>query len=53
MRSKPRLPKTTPRPGVVNESVPPELYDLTVDIRDMTEQVGKLANIIKKAPKGK
>jgi hypothetical protein len=38
----------------VNESVvPPELYDLTADIHDMTEQVGKLANIIKKPTKEK
>jgi hypothetical protein len=29
------------------------MHDLTADIHDITEQVGKLANIIKKAAKEK
>jgi len=45
-----RLAQTTLPPGVVAESiVPTEMHDLTADIHDITEQVGKLANIIKKA----
>jgi hypothetical protein len=33
--------------------VPPEVHHLTAEIRDITEQVGKLAKIIKKAAKEK
>jgi hypothetical protein len=49
-----RLAQTTRPPEVVNDSaVPTEMHDLTADIHDITEQVGKLANIIKKAAKEK
>jgi hypothetical protein len=49
-----RLAQTTRPPEVVNDSaVPTEMHDLTADIHDITKQVGKLANIIKKAAKEK
>jgi hypothetical protein len=49
-----RLAQTTRPPEVLNDSVvPTEMHDLTADIHDITEQVGKLANIIKKAAKEK
>jgi hypothetical protein len=48
------LAQTTRPPGVVNDSaVPTEMHDLSADIQDITEQVGKLGNIIKKAAKEK
>jgi|HubBroStandDraft_1064217.scaffolds.fasta_scaffold1021924_2 hypothetical protein len=47
------LAQTTRPPGVVNDSaVPTEMHDLSADIH-ITEQVGKLGNIIKKAAKEK
>jgi hypothetical protein len=49
-----RLAQTTPPPGVVNDAaVPTEMHHLTADIHDITEQVGKLAHIIKNAAKEK
>src|SRR6202451_1482326 len=49
-----RLVQTTQLPEVVNDAATPaEMHDLTADIHDITEQVGKLANIIKKGAKEK
>jgi hypothetical protein len=49
-----RLTEMTRPAGAVNDpAVPTEMHDLTADIHDITEQVGKLANIIKKAAKEK
>jgi hypothetical protein len=49
-----RIAQPTRPPEVVNDSaVPREMHDLTADIHDITQQVGKLANIIKKAAKEK
>ena len=49
-----RLAQTTPPPEVVNDNaIPHEMHDITAEIRDISEQVGKLAKIIKKAAKDK
>jgi precorrin-4 methylase len=49
-----RLAETTQPLEVVQASaVPPDMHDLTAEIRDITQQVGKLAKIIKKAAKEK
>ncbi len=49
-----RLAQTTRPPEVVDDNaIPLEMHDITAEIRDISEQVGKLAKIIKKAAKDK
>jgi hypothetical protein len=49
-----RLDQATRPPEVVDDNaVPREVQDITAEIRDISEQVGKLAKIMKKAAKDK
>ena len=41
--------RTEPLDVVTAQALPTQVYDITAEIHDINEQVGKLANLIKKA----